>query len=630
MPVPPRPARPRRRVAWPALALAALLLAPPIEARATAVAEAPWRADAAAYRATLFLANLDPVPWPVIAESWEAPYPGAETARPAIGLFPAADAEAIAAAIAAEDRQALFAAATRAVAGAITERLGDAEAALGTGKAAARLAAARGLYRAIEDGIRAADPEAARRLGLAWLELSTATGSRGVLGAGRTAANPAAFAAARTTIADYLGAEFALADFAPRARLAPIPDSAAGRDLPLAPSLPPGSHIADQTPLPRLELNFEARGIDETDLPLIAYGDMLFDSPEIFGDPARALGIACSTCHNRGDVNRDFRIPGLSHQAGQVDVDGSFFNPLFNDRRDDPLDIPSLRGLRFTGPYGRDGRFASLRDFTRTVIVQEFAGPEPTQFMLDALVAYMLEFDFLPNSKVTPDGRLTDATSDAAHRGAAIFRTPFDGMGGKSCASCHIPSAKFLDRRAHDIGSAAPGYAGDLSGAFDTPTLLGTRFSAPYFHDGSLPTLASVVDWKDRAHALDLDPGEKADLTAYLEAVGDADAPYERFEGRHTPFRLAFEELTTFASTLDTLLPQRDAQHALLMIDTVSADLAADATLMQNAAARPEVHRLARSLARVGEAIRAGDWDDAAAIWAGFKQLSAEIDERMY
>ena len=285
MPALSRPARPRHRDWLRALLLATLLLAPQIEARATAVAEAPWRADAAAYRATLFLADLDPVPWPVIAESWEAPYPGAETARPAIGLFPAADAEAIAAAIAAEDRHALFAAATRAVADAIARRLAEAEAALGSGDAAAPLAAARGLYRALEDGIRAADPQAARRLGLAWLELSTATGSRGVLGAGRTAADPAAFAAARTAVADYLAAEFAPAEFARRTRLAPIPDSAAGRDLALAPSLPPGSHIADQTPLPRLVLNFEARGIDETDLPLIAYGDMLFDSPEIFGDP---------------------------------------------------------------------------------------------------------------------------------------------------------------------------------------------------------------------------------------------------------------------------------------------------------------------------------------------------------
>ena len=147
----------------------------------------------------------------------------------------------------------------------------------------------------------------------------------------------------------------------------------------MQPWLPPGSNIGEQQPLPRLFLNFEEQGIDEADLPMIAYGDMLFDSPAIFGEPARSLGIACSTCHNRSDINRDFVIPGVSHQAGSVDVDGGFFNPLFNDHRDDSLDIPSLRGLRFTGPYGRDGRFASLRDFTRNVIVNEFAGAEPTR-----------------------------------------------------------------------------------------------------------------------------------------------------------------------------------------------------------------------------------------------------------
>ena len=217
-----------------------------------------------------------------------------------------------------------------------------------------------------------------------------------------------------------------------------------GRDIDLPPSLPPGADIFDQDPLPLLVLNFEEQGIDETDLPLIAYGDMLFDSAQIFGGPARDLGIACSTCHNRSDINQRFFIPGASHQPGAIDVDGAFFNPIFNDRRDDPLDIPSLRGLRFTGPYGRDGRFASLRDFTRNVIVNEFAGPEPTPFMLDALVAYMQEFDFLPNSMLTADGRLTEAAPVAAARGEAIFNRPFKGLGNRSCASCHVPDGNFL------------------------------------------------------------------------------------------------------------------------------------------------------------------------------------------
>ncbi len=53
------------------------------------------------------------------------------------------------------------------------------------------------------------------------------------------------------------------------------------------------------------------------------------------------------------------------------------------------VDTPSLRGVRLTAPYGRDGRIATLREFARHVIVNEFAGDEPAPRVLDALVAYM-------------------------------------------------------------------------------------------------------------------------------------------------------------------------------------------------------------------------------------------------
>ena len=48
-------------------------------------------------------------------------------------------------------------------------------------------------------------------------------------------------------------------------------------------------------------------------------------------------------------------------------------------------------------PYGHDGRTESLRDFIRNVIVGEFAGPEPAPAVLDGLVAYIQDIDFLPN-----------------------------------------------------------------------------------------------------------------------------------------------------------------------------------------------------------------------------------------
>ncbi len=611
----------------------ALVLSGPVVA--TPAKEAPWLPEAAAYRLTLFLGNLEPIPWNDLETAWSEPYRGSEFPVGALAWLEGesgVDTDPLLDAIAGEDRQAVFAEATRLIALRIEEELGRAVMAEAPATAQQAVRTGRELYRAFEDGIAAADPEAARRIGLAWLELNSSTGSAGVLGAGGTSADRDTMKAARAIISGYLAKNYLVDDFAPRQMLSTVPETAAlsGRTIEVPPSLPPGSDIFDQVPLPLLVLNFEEQGIDETDLPLVAYGDMLFDSPQIFGSPARDLGISCSTCHNRSDINQRLFIPGASHQPGAIDVDGAFFNPIFNDRRDDPIDIPSLRGLRFTGPYGRDGRFASLRDFSRNVIVNEFGGDEPTPFMMDALVAYMLEFDFLPNSMLTPDGQLTEAAPEAAKRGEAIFNTPFAGLDDRSCASCHIPDANFLDRRAHDIGSVAPTYDGARAGAMDTPTLLGTAYTAPYFHDGSLPTLASVVDWFDETKSLGLTGAERADLTAYLETVGAADDPYETFDTENTAFRLAFSELTTFASTLDTLLPRRDAEHILLLTDTVAADLAADASTMSNLAARPEVYALAERLAEVGTAVRDEDWAAAEASWSAFKSEADAIEERAF
>ncbi len=620
------------RVILSALVTATMMVGPSL---ATPAKEAPWLPEAGAYRLTLFLGNLAPVPWGKLEQAWSEPYRGSEfpfSAFEWLSRESSVDLANVTDALKNQDRQAIHAAATRLVALRIEEEL---DVALVEGNAASAQQAvskAKELYRAFADHIKAADPAAARTLGRAWLELTNATGSAGVLGMGGTARNSEAMKSAREVISSYLAANYLIAEIAPRERLDAVPETIArtGQPVVLRATLPPGADTFDQDPLPLLVLNFEEQGIDEADLPLIAYGDMLFDSAEIFGGAARELGIACSTCHNRSDINQRFFIPGASHQPGAVDVDGAFFNPIFNDHRDDPIDIPSLRGLRFTGPYGRDGRFGSIRNFTRNVIVNEFAGTEPTPFMLDALVAYMTEFDFLPNSMITGDGQLSDAASDSAHRGEEVFNRSFAGMGDQSCASCHTPSGNFLDRKSHDIGSVGQAYEGSLAGAMDTPTLLGTVYTAPYFHDGSLPTLASVVKWFNDTKDLNLTKAEQSDLTAYLETIGAADEPYETFDATNTPFRLAFTELTTFASTLDTLLPKRDIQHVLLLADTVAADLAADAGTMTNLSARPEIYALADRLADVGTAVRDDDWESAEANWDLFKKDAAAIDERAY
>jgi cytochrome c peroxidase len=542
------------------------------------VTEAPWHPLAYAYRSAVFLINLRPVDWALVERTFTMPAgpgaPGASAQQYLRYLDEAtgtAHWPAIEQAIAAQDHDTLYAMATRAVSEAIRYHLAEAANHLDEpGTATRTLEEARALYRSFADFIQEADPSGFRDVGLAWLDLASSVGHAGIVQTGAKPADEVAFAAARGVISSYLVANYEQDLQAPRTVYAPIPAQRleANPEGDIKPWLPPGSDLNDQDPLPRLVLNFEQQGIDERELFLVAYGDMLFDSAEIFGEPARSLGLTCSTCHNRSDINQRFFLPGISPQPGAVDVDGSFFNARFNDYRDDALDIPSLRGLRFTAPYGRDGRFASLRDFTRNVIVNEFNGPEPSPLALDALVAYMLEFDFLPAPYLNFDGTLTALAPPAAKRGEALFQQPFPQMGNRSCASCHLPDSHFTDNQVHNIGSDDGAY-GSTSGGFDTPTLLNANYTAPYFHDGSLETLGDVVAWFDQRFALRLTPEERADLTAYLEVVGTGEAPYEEFDDENTPFRLMADELSVFLSTLNTLIPARDQVAADLALRTV-------------------------------------------------------------
>jgi cytochrome c peroxidase len=140
---------------------------------------------------------------------------------------------------------------------------------------------------------------------------------------------------------------------------------------------------------------------------LVNLGDLLFSSPSILGGVARQAGIRCSTCHVNGTGNPKLFVPKMSTRPGNFDTTGPLFNPKADNQVLDPVRIPSLRGARFLAPYGNDGRTASLREFVRNVIVNEFAGPEPSPATVEAIVAYINDIDFLPNPNLGPAGRLT-------------------------------------------------------------------------------------------------------------------------------------------------------------------------------------------------------------------------------
>ena len=323
------------------------------------------------------------------------------------------------------------------------------------------------------------------------------------------------------------------------ARLLPLLFCAAAADL------PPGSRI-DPTAerFPEQRLRSEIAGGRQS--YLVALGNTAFSSPLLFGEPARSAGLSCNSCHVNGHNNREFHIPGHSARPGGLDPAGPLFNRAADDGVFAHVDIPSLRGIRFLAPYGRDGRIASLREFARHVIVVEFAGPEPTPEILDALVAYMNEFEFLPNPRLAGDGALTGPKSPDEAAGEPVFAA--------RCAGCHVPGTAFSDGRAHDVGS---------DGRFRTPTLLNIAESAPYGHDGRWADLAAAVEGHAPLPAPDRDA-----LLAYLEAIGGVEEP----SGPAT-FRGEMAELATYVGLLDETLRRQDVPTTRFVVGTVQAEL---------------------------------------------------------
>ena len=128
-----------------------------------------------------------------------------------------------------------------------------------------------------------------------------------------------------------------------------------------------------------------------------------------------------------------------------------------------------------------------------------------------------------------------DALDEAQRRGLEVFR------GKGNCVTCHL-GPNLTDERFHNTGVGYQGgrFADDGRlvatgreqdrGAFKTPTLRDVARTPPYMHDGSIATLADVIEDYDKGgtpnpnldpeiRPLDLETAEKTALEAFLRAL---------------------------------------------------------------------------------------------------------------
>jgi len=249
----------------------------------------------------------------------------------------------------------------------------------------------------------------------------------------------------------------------------------------------------------------------------IALGRKLFFDRRL----SRDQSISCSSCH---DPERAFSEP----KTVSVGVFGR------RGRRNAPALINRAYGRRFFW----DGRIPTLEE----QVVMPISDPNEMDLPLPE-AASRVNLSVKELSQALASFVRSILSGDSAYdrflngdRGAltAIQQTGLQLFRGKAnCVSCHV-GPNLTDEGLHNTGSAWRDAKLDDEGAgdgkFKTPSLRESARTAPYMHDGSLATLADVVEFYDgggRANP-DLDPDirrlklsqdEKRALVEFLGAL---------------------------------------------------------------------------------------------------------------
>ena len=303
----------------------------------------------------------------------------------------------------------------------------------------------------------------------------------------------------------------------------------------------------------------------DVDPAVAELGKRLFYDTRLSGDAT----LACASCHQPDKAFTDGEALSQAYTGS-----GHFRN------------APTLANVGYRSAWLHDGKLGTnLNDVTREMITETFLMNMDMRIMQDRLKQdpkYVAMFETaglgepsnggarkaLQNFLKTIQSRNAPidlgTLSASAQRGQGIF----EGKG--NCASCHsgprftddqpyntgvgnnpdiwndperhsafVAYAKFMGVENYmnlreDLGAYVRTHRKETRRTFLTPTLRELAHTAPYMHNGTMATLAEVVDFYDagggddplkdaRIRPLGLVPSEKADLVAFLESLsGDS------------------------------------------------------------------------------------------------------------
>lgn len=299
-----------------------------------------------------------------------------------------------------------------------------------------------------------------------------------------------------------------------------------------------GAHVLPAAPpLPAAPISLPAPAANpRVTAEAVAFGELLFFDPRLSASGTRA----CATCH----------VPERGFAGGMdAAADGK---P--NARR-----TPALVNLAWVPAFGWDGRAQSITELlpahlkgqldlleasaARIAAIPTYAahiarvGGAPADALVQALEAYVL-------TRYEADAPWDVQERTASRSAANPIVEGYKLFTGKAqCAQCHTPPL-YTDNAYHRVVRDSLGDKGRglvdpaQAGAFRTPTLRGAIGRGAYFHDGSKPTVDSVIAYYQSPDAaavnpalakIKLSPDEAKHLTLFLGMLSlDSLAPSPR------------------------------------------------------------------------------------------------------
>jgi cytochrome c peroxidase len=286
------------------------------------------------------------------------------------------------------------------------------------------------------------------------------------------------------------------------------------------------------SPIPR-HLDLDARKV--------ALGRRLFNDPRLSHDDT----ISCAFCHVMKLAGTDARvvalgIGGRSNTVNTPTVLNSGFNfrqfwdgraASLEEQMESPVRNPVEMASDWPEVIGKLGRDADYpRQFAE--IWPEAGKAAITALHIERAIA---EFE---RGLITPDAPFDrflrgdqQALSAEARKGWELFRNlgciachQGINVGGNMYANLGVMGDFFVDRRQPDKKSDLGRY--NVTGReedrhlFKVPSLRNVERTAPYFHDGSIPTLEKAVDTMARYQlGVRLDAAQRKALLAFLGSL---------------------------------------------------------------------------------------------------------------